>query len=229
MNKLWLSAPALFLAACTGGDLVPVELQVAGAKEVIVYRIDPDRLYPWDTVQLADGVLDIELPLDSSGSTFYAFSFDNNGSLRLGIERGDDIEGEVSVANNITTYSLTGSPLSERLLAHYQPLRHSAMLMDSLDAEAQTYQGLPDVAEKNALLFARYQARVEKHRKDLEAMITEDPSSLANIFAIYQSVGNYPLFNPEQDAELIRTTADAMSEAHPNHPILQIFIQSAVR
>ncbi|KRP04602.1 MAG: hypothetical protein ABS25_05830, partial [Cryomorphaceae bacterium BACL18 MAG-120507-bin74] len=60
MNKLWLSAPALFLAACAGGDLVPVELQVAGANELIVYRIDPDRLYPWDTIQLADGVLDIE-------------------------------------------------------------------------------------------------------------------------------------------------------------------------
>ncbi|MEN9431756.1 MAG: hypothetical protein RL206_675 [Bacteroidota bacterium] len=103
------------------------------------------------------------------------------------------------------------------------------MLMDSLDTEAQTYQGLPDVAEKNALLFARYQARVEKHRKDLEAMIIEEPASLANIFAIYQSVGNYPLFNPDQDAELIRKTADAMSEAHPNHPILKIFIQSAVR
>lgn len=229
MNKLWLSAPALFLAACTGGDLVPVELHVDGAKEVVIYRIDPDRLYSWDTLQLTDGVMDVELPLDSSGSTFYAFAFDNNGSLRLGIERGDDIEGEVSVSNNITTYSVTGSPLSERLLAHYQPLRHSAMLMDSLDAEARTYQGLPDVAEKNALLFARYQARVEKHRKELEAMITEDPSSLANIFAIYQAVGNYPLFNPIQDSALIRTTANAMSEAHPNHPILQVFIQSAIR
>lgn len=229
MNKFLLSATALFLAACTGSDLVPVKLDIVGANEVMIFRIDQDRLYPWDTVQLVDGKLDIELPLDSTGSTFYVLASNNNGNLRLGIERGDDIEGEVSVSSDITTYSLKGSPLSEKLLAHYLPLRHSAMLMDSLDAEARTYQGMPDAAEKNTLLFARFQARINQHHRELEVMIEEDPASLANIFSIFQMVGNYPVFSPIKDSVLIQSTAAAMSEAHPNHPIVQLFVNEVNR
>lgn len=229
MNNYLLSASALLFAACSSGDLIPVEFTAEGAQEVVISRIDPDRLYPWDTVKIPDGILDIELPLDSSGSTFYILAFDNNGVVRLGIERGDDIEGELTVANEITTYSLSGSKLSERLLAHYQPVRHSALLTDSLVMESKSYQGAPDEAVKNAELTARFIARVEKHRQEIESMITEEPASLANIFAFVQLVDNYPIFNPVRDSTLIRTTSQAMVEAHPNHPILQLFMQEFVK
>ncbi|MCE2816672.1 MAG: hypothetical protein LW601_05845 [Cryomorphaceae bacterium] len=230
MNKFWMGAPALFLAACAGGDLVPVSLEVPETKEVVVFRIDADQLVPWDPVAVADGMFDTELPLDSSGATFYALSLDNGASLRLGIERGDDIEGKVSVVGSgITDYSVTGSALSERLQAHYMPLRHTALLMDTLEQEAKAHQGMQDAAEHNAQLFMRYEARITKHRDELIKLVKEEPASLANIFALYQSAGNFYLFDPQRDSALFRTTADAMSEAHPEHPILKVFIQSAIR
>ena len=71
--------------------------------------------------------------------------------------------------------------------------------------------------------------RIAKHRDDLIKLVKEEPASLANIFALYQSAGNYYLFDPQRDSALFRSTADAMSEAHPEHPILQVFIQSAIR
>jgi hypothetical protein len=46
---------------------------------------------------------------------------------------------------------------------------------------------------------------------------------------LYQSAGNFYLFDPQRDSALFRSTADAMSEAHPEHPILKVFIQSAIR
>lgn len=229
MTKFWMGVPALALAACTGSDLVPVTFDVPNAKEAIVFRIDAAQLAPWDTVKIEDGVFKIDLPLDSSGSTFYALSFDHGASLRLGIERGDKIKGSVSIDKGITTYDLKGSELSEQLLTHYQPLRHTAMLLDSLDQESAQYQGQPDAAERNAALFARYEARIGKHREAITKMVQDNPSTLANIFALYQSAGNYYIFNADEDQELFKMAAEAMSEAHPNHPILQVFIQSAIR
>jgi hypothetical protein len=32
-----------------------------------------------------------------------------------------------------------------------------------------------------------------------------------------------------RDSTLFRSTSDAMSEANPEHPILKVFIQSAIR
>ncbi|MFM8565199.1 MAG: hypothetical protein ACKOBQ_03510 [Bacteroidota bacterium] len=230
MNKSLLGASALFLAACSGGDLVPVSLEVPNCDTAVVFRIDAEQLVPWDTLALSDGMLETELPLDSSGTTFYALSFKHGASLRLGIERGDDIEGSVKVVGSgITDYSVTGSPLSERLLAHYLPLRHTALLMDTLEQEAKAHQGMQDAAEHNAQLFLRYEARVAKHREELIKLVNEQPASLANIFALYQSAGNFYLFDPQRDSALFRSTADAMSEAHPEHPILKVFIQSAIR
>lgn len=229
MTKFWIGATALALTACTGSDIIPLSLEVPNSKEAIIFRIDANQLFPWDTIQLVDGILKTELPLDSSGSTFYALSFDHGASLRLGIERGDKIKGSVSLTNGITDYELSGSDLSERLLAHYKPLRQTAMLMDSLDKQAATYQGLENAAEKNAELFTVYEARIAKHRDDLKSMIEEEPASLANIFALYQSAGSFYLFDPTRDSSLFRTTADAMSETNPEHPILQVFIKSAIR
>ena len=74
-----------------------------------------------------------------------------------------------------------------------------------------------------------YEARITKHRDDLKTMIEEKPASLANIFALYQSAGSFYLFDPMRDSTLFRSTADAMSEANPEHPILQVFIKSAIR
>ncbi len=229
MTKFWIGATALALTACTGSDIIPLSLEVPNSKEAIIFRIDANQLVPWDTIQITDGVLKTELPLDSSGSTFYALSFDHGASLRLGIERGDKIKGSVSLTNGITDYELSGSDLSERLLAHYKPLRQTAMLMDSLDKQAATYQGLENAAEKNAELFTVYEARITKHRDDLKSMIEEEPASLANIFALYQSAGSFYLFDPMRDSTLFRTTTDAMSEANPEHPILQVFIKSSTR
>ncbi|MFZ9777918.1 MAG: hypothetical protein ACO3CI_06265 [Schleiferiaceae bacterium] len=225
----WLGASALLFASCGSNDIVPVSLEAEGAKEAYIFRIDATQLVPWDTLY-ADGQFDTELPLDSTGSTFYVFAFDNNANIRLGIEAGDDIEGRVSVnETQITTYEIEGSELSEKMLAHYLPLRHTAMLMDSLTAEAAGFQGQPDAAERNAQLFARFQDRVARHKSELDEQLTADPGSLANIFAIFQAAGNMPLYNPQQDSALIRTLVDALNEQHPDHPLVKTFVQTVAR
>jgi len=228
--SLWAALILGAATACTN-DAAEVNLAIEGATEAIVVRIEGDHSVPFDTVAIVDGHLALNLPVDSTLNTFYFLLFDTGGSLRLGIAPGDEIEGTVDATTPLTEYSLTGSAMSEQLLALYRPVLTSSRLLDSLDVFRQNRRtdSADVMLERENRHFELLQARYLAHRDEIQAVIAQDSTNLSNVFAFFQQVGQVPIFRPGVDLAVMQAYATAILEAHPTHPLAQIFSQEVMR
>ncbi|MDG1253066.1 MAG: DUF4369 domain-containing protein [Schleiferiaceae bacterium] len=224
-------ASALFASVACSSDHATIHLKVDGASEAIVVRIEGDHSIPWDTIAIANGQLNLNLPLDSTLQTFYFLLFDTGGSLRLGIQPGDNIEGNVDARNPMTEYNVQGSILSEQLLALYRPVLRSSHLLDSLDGYRQEHHSDSTITAlaREQRHFELLEARYFTHREEVQAIMAQDSSNLSNVFGFFQQVGQVPLFRPSTDLDLMQTYSAALIKAYPSHPLAQIFAQETER
>ncbi len=227
---LWASSLFAGVTACSS-DHGRVTLHVEGAKEAIIVRIEGEHTVPWDTLAIHDGILSMNLPVDSTLQTFYFLLFDTGGSMRLGIQPGDRIEGHVTARTALTDYELHGSALSEQLLALYEPVLRSSQLLDSLDQFRMAHRSDSTAV---ALLreqrhFALLEARYLAHREEIQTVMAQDSTNLANVFGFFQQVGQVPIFRPSTDLPMMQGYAKGLIRAYPSHPLAIIFSQEAVR
>jgi hypothetical protein len=227
---MWASALLAGLTACSS-DHAQLDLTVAGATEAIIVRIEGERTVPWDTVAITHGQLTMELPVDSTLQTFYFLLFDTGGSMRLGIQPGDRIAGHVEASSPLTDYTLEGSVLSEQLQALYLPVLRSSRLLDSLDHYRDAHlSDSTDVAlAREQRHFERLEARYLAHREEIQVVMAQDSTNLANVFGFFQRVGQVPLFRPNSDLPMMQAYADAFIQAYPTHPLAIIFAQETAR
>ena len=225
-TALWAAIILGAATACTK-DHATVHLNIEGATEAIVVRIEGDHSIPWDTIAITDGTLNLSLPVDSTLQTFYYLVFNSGGTMRLGIQPGDELNGHVDARTALTAYTLTGSPLSEQLLTLYTPVLRSSTFLDSLDADRQmhlrdsTEAGITREKRNYSALEVRYLA----HRREIMEAMQKDSSNLANVFGFFQQVGQVSLFTPGKDLPMLESYAAVLSHAHQNHPLAQIFAQ----
>jgi hypothetical protein len=228
--SLW-AALVLGLGTACSNDTADIDLAIEGATEAMVVRIEGDRSVPFDTVAIVDGHLSMELPVDSTLNTFYFLLFDTGGSMRLGIAPGDEIQGTVDATTALTEYSLTGSRMSEQLLELYRPVLTSSRLLDSLDVFRQNRRtdSADVMLERENRHFELLQARYLAHRDEIQGVLGKDSTNLANVFAFFQQVGQVPIFRPGVDLGVMQAYAGTILEAHPKHPLAQIFAQEVER
>ena len=74
MKKSWILGLIILLSACSK-DFIPVDFKIEGAKNAVIVRIDGEHTVPWDTIEVINNKLKINLPLDSTLKTFYYFIF----------------------------------------------------------------------------------------------------------------------------------------------------------
>lgn len=226
MKKSWILGFIILTSACSK-DFIPVNFQINGAKNAVIVRIDGEHTVPWDTIEVIDNKLKINLPLDSTLKTFYYFIFDSGASLRIGIEPGDNITGSINARESLTVYELNGSSLSEQLHALYEPVLKSSQIIDSLDkyrtlSKNDTIINLLLMEKRH---YTALESRYFQHKDEIIEIMAKDSSSLSNVFGFFQKVADVPLFsNKEDDRMNFNLFGDAISKSHPYHPLARIFI-----
>ena len=234
LTHIWVILFALQLSSCSD-DSATIEFKIQGAEVAYVFRLEGTLPLPWDTVAIEDETLHLDLPVDSTLSTFYEIQFDNNSNrLRLGIEPGDEITGEIDARGMFLTYRLEGSYLSEQLCDQYRATLKSAQVIDSLDTYKSTHPVTTmeefEVQERRNL--QKLQDRYHAHKVEIASTIAEDPQSLANVFAfLNQSIGRVRIFSPEEKEDFLQMKeyAALILQAHPNHPLAKIFAMEMER
>ena len=207
-------------------DSASVNFNVEGASNAVIVRIDGEHTVPWDTLKIINNSLILNLPLDSTLKTFYYFIFDSGASLRIGIEPGDKLIGSVNATGSLTDYKITGSKLSEQLLALYQPVLESSRVIDSLDE----YRQLSNDSDSNYVKmetrhYKFLENRYYSHKKEILKVMAMDSSNLSNVFGFFQKVAAAPLFtSKEKDHIYFQEFGDVIIEKHSNHPLARIFI-----
>ena len=126
----------------------------------------------------------------------------------------------------MTDYKITGSKLSEQLLALYQPVLESSRVIDSLDE----YRKLSNDSDSNYVKmetrhYKFLENRYYSHKKEILKVMAMDSSNLSNVFGFFQKVAAAPLFtSKEKDHIYFQEFGDVIIEKHSNHPLARIFI-----
>ena len=225
MRFIKLILMVIIINGCSN-DSVSVNFSIEGASNAVIVRIDGEHTVPWDTVKIINNELKLDLPLDSTLMTFYYFIFDSGASLRIGVEPGDKLIGSVNASGSLTDYEITGSELSEQLLALYQPVLESSRVIDSLDE----YRKISNDPDSNYILietrhYKFLENRYHNHKKEILKVMAMDSSNLSNVFGFFQKVAAAPIFSSkEEDHIFFQEFGDVIIEKHPNHPLARIFI-----
>tara|TARA_Y100000389_G_C17392834_1_gene480868 strand:+ start:110 stop:820 length:711 start_codon:yes stop_codon:yes gene_type:complete len=226
MKKNWILCLVILTCSCSE-DFIPVNFQVEGAQNAVIVRIDGEHTVPWDTIEVINNKLEIDLPLDSTLKTFYYFIFNSGSSLRIGLEPGDNITGSINAKESLTNYKINGSSLSEQLHALYEPVLKSSHIIDSLDQYrifSKNNNGV-DLLSMEKRHYSTLESRYFQHKNEVIEIMAKDSSSLSNVFGFFQKVADVPLFsNKEDDRMNFNLFCDAISRSHPNHPLARIFI-----
>lgn len=228
LTPVWGVLFALQLSSCSD-DSAPIEFKIQGAEVAYVFRLEGLQALPWDTVAIEDERLQLDLPVDSTLSTFYEIQFDNNSNrLRLGIEPGDEITGEIDARGTFLTYRLEGSSLSEQLCDQYGVTLKSAHVIDSLDRydAAHPVTTSEEFEVQRLRNLQKLQDRYHAHKAEISSIIAENPQSLANVFAfLNQSIASVRIFSPEEEEDFLqmKESAALILQAHPTHPLARIF------
>lgn len=218
-----LAVTACFLASCGNPDHVRVDLDVTGANQAVIIRLDGQNLIPYDTLAITDN-LRLDLPLDSTRNTFYNVLFNTGSFIRIGLSDGDDITGQVDASHSLADYHIEGSSLSQQLHALYQPVQQSNGVLDSLEARRNQLRGDEAGALEREITHRQVmQSQYKVHRLALDQIMARDSSNLANIFGFFQRFAQVPLYQIPEDLALQMAYAKALIKAHPNHPLVRLF------
>ncbi|NCF95274.1 MAG: hypothetical protein GWO75_01105 [Bacteroidetes bacterium] len=218
-----LAITAGLVASCGNPDHISVDLDITGANQAVIIRLDGQNLIPYDTLAITDKLM-LELPLDSTRNTFYNVLFNTGSFIRIGLSDGDDITGYVDASHSLADYQIEGSAISQQLHALYQPVQQCNVVLDSLEARRNQLRGDEgNPLEREITHRQVMQSQYKVHRLALDQIMASDSSNLANVFGFFQRFAQVPLYQIPEDLALQMAYAEALIKAHPNHPLVQLF------
>lgn len=188
IKKILFFAAIVLLSACGNSGKFSVSGNIADA--------DGETLYFEKNGLLKDSLID-SVQLKNEGR--FAFKTQlpkypdlyrlrlKNQNLILGVDSAAKIEIEAS-AKDLLAAKISGSQISEKI----QQLRKSVIELqkqfDAVSAEKD--------AEKSNVLLDTFKQNLENHRKSTQAMILQNPGSMASYFALYQQISGNFIFSP---------------------------------
>ncbi len=126
----------------------------------------------------------------------------------------------------VKDYTVTGSPESEKIRTLVNRLEESKSRLKELD---NSIEQLSTVTEEQALEYLNMRRDIIKEQRDFSIrFIMGNLSSLANIFAIYQtfSPDNFVL-GETLDLQYMKIVADSLSAKYPDVPLVKSFVNDA--
>lgn len=218
MKRIFLfGLVALMSAACTKNKEAAVTAVIDGGadKEIVVAQLAVSQIRIIDTLKAdSEGTAKLKVPMSEETPNFYYLVYDGNRLASLILKPGDKISVKTDTLGNV--YEISGSEESVLLQKYQDRLaevnREFALLSEKLikASEAADTHQMQQLNKQMGKLYVKY-------RQDMLKMIMENPYSLANVQALYQSIGNQlPIFAEENDYLLAQRIHDSLILRYPN-------------
>ncbi|MBO5185809.1 MAG: DUF4369 domain-containing protein [Prevotella sp.] len=203
MRKIIFTAAALMalaLGSCDKGNKYTVNGEIDGAKDSLLYFENMSLTGPVtvDSVKLdADGKFSFS---DNIGNApeFYRLRIGNQ-IINLAADSVETVTVKAEYATMPTAYTVEGSDDCKRI-------KELALKQIDLHKRAVALENNRDLAREKALdslmrMTDEYKTYVKTH------YIFKDPKAASSYFALFQTLGNYLIFNPRTNSDDIRVFA----------------------
>jgi peroxiredoxin len=141
----------------------------------------------------------------------------NNGAYNyLLIAKDEEVKVKADGPKLSKKINVEGSPGSRQLAELNTKLSEVQTKIDSLTKIRNEIFQDPEKKEELAKLTSEATGHVTNHRNFLISFVKENPSSLASVAALYQSMGRKKLITPEGNMELFQMVDSALMSNYPN-------------
>lgn len=203
-------AAALMFTAC-GGEKFSVEGNIADAKDSILY---------FENVSLQGPVVVDSVKLGSDGS--FSFEYERPAApefyrlriagqiINLAIDSTETVGVKAKYATMSTDYEVSGSDDCQRI-------KELSLMQIDLQRRAMAVQnnatlGMDEVRDSILAMIDTYKDKVKKE------YIFKQPMAASSYFALFQTLGDYLIFNPHSNREDIKAFAAVATSWDTFHP-----------
>lgn len=178
-------------------------------KLVTIEKLGSQQIELIDTIRTDDNgkfVAGFDVPQIS----FYRLSIDKNNFVNLVLSPGEKVEFQAKSSDMEATYTVNGSPESERLKILNRYLRSVYITQDSLNRAIRNHQAAKDV---NAYFGAmQHQNKIQLNKTNfLKGFIDEKPEFLVNLAAVEN-------LDPEQEFDYYKKVLNALGTKYAEVP-----------
>lgn len=192
MKKVWILFAVLAIAACSQKRVFTVEGTIEGAQDSILYlhRMGVGGPVVLDSVKLGeDGRFSFQAEAPASPE-FYVLRIDNQ-IVNFSIDSTETVKVSARYPGMAANYSVEGSDNCERIrllaLKQQQLQRHVMQMERDFGLERQRFADSLDATLKN------YKDEVTRQ------FIYVDPGQASSYFALFQTLGQYVIFDAQED------------------------------
>lgn len=224
MKQLLMAAAiAILFTACDNGKTM-IKGTATGIEEMTLIDVGGEKPDTMATVAVADGKFSYEIKADSM--SLYFLYAGERFAIPLFIAPGETVELEMNVADEGSTYEVSGSPESERVKKITMVVEEAMVKVDSLGTILQTAQQDSNFAMMKMQLDSAFRNIVENAAERYRKMIDENPGSIANVFIFSQSIGQNPVLSPQEDFEYVEKVGEGLKKEYPDMAITENFNQN---
>ncbi len=204
------------LTSCNRKNRYQIEGQIKGAADTTVYfnEMNVSKSIPIDSTKTSS-----KGRFAFKGSTeyprFYQVALNQNNFINLLIKPGEEVK-LTAESDNLTDYTIQGSPGSGKVKLLDQRLRRTKYKLDSLTELYKNMERLNASDEELETINEKYRQILNEQRDSSIAFILDNMSSLSSIMALYQKVNpqTFVLYK-NSDLQYIKLVSDSLKEKYP--------------
>jgi len=219
----FLLALVLIISGCKEKGKFTVNGVIKDSHEKYIYlnRLDVDTPVLIDSAKISRRG-SFMIKVKTTGPEFYQLGFSTSNFITLLAEPGEKISLSFSGKNLFESYSITGSPGSEKLQALDLALSDTKRKLDSLSTIYTKSKGEPGFDVKGPLLENEYNELIKAQRKKNIEFIINNVNSLASIKALYQRINSETyVLNDQHDLQYLKIVTDSLTRHYPNSKQVQ--------
>lgn len=214
---------AIVLFSCNSEDRVTIKGSYPEGKGEMLSleMLNINQLFPIDSFRVKN-----------NGTYRFSFDLENPELILLKNKKGQiinllpypgDVIGiDIADSRFSTSYTIQGSPESEKIRSLVKKVERTKNRLDSISNLAAQKEEIDD----SDPLIEEYAAVFKQQRKENIRFVIENLSSLSSIYALYQRVGpEQYIFNDIKDLQYLKIVSDSLKVKYPNSSLVASLIQ----
>lgn len=211
-----LGLAALMAVSCSKSNTAVIDAQIDGAdaKQILVTKLSVNQLRFVDTLRTdSKGAVTGKIALTDQTPNFYYLSYNGRRLVSLVLKPGDKVKVTAdTLGRNVT---VEGSQESALMQKYDMELAAAVSKFESLSSQLGKAMEAKD-AKAEAQLNTELSKLYVKHKQNTIKSIMQNPYSLANVQALYQSImPGLPVFGGENDHFLFQRVHDSLATLYP--------------